>query len=319
MKVRRCAVCACSEFLPVLTITEGSHLAKCAVCSLVVLDPLPDEQELLVAYESTDWGAGALTANTSGFRDLVRLVRCFSQSRRLLDVGSWYGDFLVVARQEGFSVAAVEPNSEARRYLGERLDIDVVHDIEEAAKVYGSESFDIVSLFHVLEHMVDPQRTLQLIYGLLSMKGLVIIRVPNIKSMCFKLLGKGWGGVQRTHVVYYAPDTLGRLLENCGFQIELVKTRAFPQVNEVVEILKGVLRNVLGSRKEQFCVLLDGVLGGEFSKRKFRRYDWLQRSANTLTKPLYWLSLGLWRYFDRRGMGSEILAVATKSGGAGSP
>jgi SAM-dependent methyltransferase len=86
------------------------------------------------------------------------------------------------------------------------------------------ESFDVITMWHSLEHVPDPKRVLTEARRLLAPKGKLIIAVPNIDSLAFRIFGQSWFGLDLPrHLTHFAPWTLHLLLERVGYRVEPIK------------------------------------------------------------------------------------------------
>lgn len=154
-------------------------------------------------------------------REVIRRV---SGPGRLLDVGCATEVFLDGMRQRGWTVSGVEINAKAAQYAQERLGLEVfVGELEEAG--YPDASFDVVTLWDVLEHVPDPRRTLGEIARVLCPGGLLVLSLPNPGCLEARLFGPYWAGwdVPR-HLYVFSRPVLERLLAETGFQIQEVSS-----------------------------------------------------------------------------------------------
>ena len=211
------------------------QLVRCRRCGLIYLNPRPGPDEIARYYPS-DYIAyyRAIEDVPSFLRRLDRRYglhkRCREVIRRagrpghLLDVGCATGVFLDGMRQRGWTVTGVEVNAKAAQYARERLGLEVfVGELEEAG--YPDASFDVISLWDVLEHVPDPRRTIEEIARILRPEGLLVLSLPNPDCLEAGLFGPYWAGwdVPR-HLYIFSPSVLERLLAETGFQIQEVNS-----------------------------------------------------------------------------------------------
>lgn len=131
---------------------------------------------------------------------------------RWLDVGCDNGFFLDDVRRYGYAVQGVEPSASAREYA-RQIGIDVQADISDV-----NGPFDVVSLWHVLEHIDLPVAALSGLRDKMNPNGLLCIRVPNAASFWSRMLRDRWIWFQpHHHLVHYTPSTLRIVLERSGF------------------------------------------------------------------------------------------------------
>jgi len=158
-------------------------------------------------------------------RSLTRAARCYLPYKRkglLLDVGCGFGSFLEAAKSVGWSACGVEvafaPASIAARYH------DVFYGYLSDAP-YEPDSFDVIRLNNVLEHVASPRALLQEIRRLIRPGGLFFISTPNVTSFTAALKGMKWRYVQgESHIYLFDLRTMERLLENAEFKVVSVST-----------------------------------------------------------------------------------------------
>lgn len=163
-------------------------------------------------------------------RRLVPLVP-FSVPGTVLDVGCGRGEFLHVlsARFPQLSLLGVEPSAAEAEYARERYRLDVRVGMFEAMD--SLPKVDIVNMFHVLEHVHDPARTLGRVASLLNPGGLLLLEVPNMKlsrvDLPFgrRLLSPGFYNPE--HLWHFTPRSLDALLVKQGYRVEAMTTYTF--------------------------------------------------------------------------------------------
>jgi SAM-dependent methyltransferase len=143
----------------------------------------------------------------------------------LLDVGSGDGDFLRRALRSGYRAVGQEINAEAVA-SAQKAGVDVrLGELDEVA--FPPASFDVVRLWHVLEHVPDPVRTLKTVHGLLRPNGLLVLGVPDFASPARRLFGVRWSGLQLPyHRHHFTHATLRATLEAGGFRLRSMRHRS---------------------------------------------------------------------------------------------
>jgi SAM-dependent methyltransferase len=214
-------------------------LVRCRACGLLRTNPRPAWSELSAAYAAGRYRmpgeAGGEAIYGSAIKSLARRITAFSpRPGRALDVGCGTGELLAALRQDGWAVQGVEPDATlasvgAKHSLASQsksllltanasplLDI-FVGDL--AAAAFPSEHFDLVILWHVLEHLPEPLATLAEVRRVLQPGGVAVIGVPNAASLQARLLGRYWAAYDVPwHLSHFSPGTLGRLLGQAGFR-----------------------------------------------------------------------------------------------------
>lgn len=147
------------------------------------------------------------------------LHRLHDTKGRLLDFGSGTGDFLYAAQKAGWEIWGVEPEDGARA-RGNQKGVRAGANLEWVPEV----SFDIITLWHVLEHLPEPGRIIRALGVRLSDKGHLIIAVPNYQSFDGKYYRSYWAAYDTPrHLWHFTRPSLVDLLKSQGF--ELVKER----------------------------------------------------------------------------------------------
>jgi len=209
-------------------------LVRCRACGLLRTSPRPAWSELSAAYAGGRYRMPGEVGG-SAIQSLARRITALSpRPGRALDVGCGTGELLAALRQDGWAVQGVEPNATlasvgAKHSLASQsksllltanasplLDI-FVGDL--AAAAFPGEHFDLVVLWHVLEHLPEPLATLAEVRRVLRPGGVAVIGVPNAASLQARLFGRYWAGYDVPwHLTHFTPGTLGSLLEQTGFR-----------------------------------------------------------------------------------------------------
>jgi SAM-dependent methyltransferase len=195
---------------------------------LIYQNPQLSESELSEFYPADSYQlyARALSEESAVTRfDLNRGLerRCKqietrkSSPGQVLDIGCATGNFLRAMKDRGWSVTGVEPNHDAANYARQAHAIDVHTGTIESADLPDN-AFDVVTMWDVFEHVLDPRATLEEISRVIKPGGLLAIGTPNPKSLEARLFGQNWAGWDRPrHTYIYYPEVLFRYLADYGF------------------------------------------------------------------------------------------------------
>jgi ubiquinone/menaquinone biosynthesis C-methylase UbiE len=137
--------------------------------------------------------------------------------RPLLDVGCHTGVFVEIAARHGWDAWGVEPSRWAVD-LAQGRGLRVVQGTLETADLPEA-TFDVVTMWDVIEHLIDPSSALERVHRLLKPSGLAVLHTIDIESLFARLMGARWPWLMEMHVFYFSRRTLRAMLEKCGFQV----------------------------------------------------------------------------------------------------
>lgn len=142
----------------------------------------------------------------------LKIINTYSKNEKaLLDFGCGTGDFLKVAKQNKWKVFGIEPNDQARQIANSKLD-GLVFTPEQFLK-FETERFDVITLWHVLEHVPDLNTHLALFKKLLKPNGTLIIAVPNYKSYDAKIYKSYWAAFDvPRHLWHFSRTAINKLM-----------------------------------------------------------------------------------------------------------
>ncbi|MEM7298226.1 MAG: class I SAM-dependent methyltransferase, partial [Bacteroidota bacterium] len=174
-----------------LVSDESFVIVKCLNCGLRFTNPRPTPENIGKYYDSEDYASHK--EKGKGLLDFVyNLARNFALKKKrslikrlhgaegkLLDVGAGTGDFLKTMERGGWKVNGVELNDGAREITTGKISGSVFQSIDELTP---KKEYDVITLWHVLEHMHDLRGTLKSLRKLLKKNGCVIVAVPNCDS-----------------------------------------------------------------------------------------------------------------------------------------
>lgn len=217
-----------------LICKQGWHVFRCASCGLGFLDPLPSDLEMASLYDEAyfaDQYDRGIDPHTPDFTKRLRLeghrIRFFKGLKRggsVLDLGCGNGYFLAACREKGYGVTGVDISEWAVDYVRGVLGIEVLRGLFDSLDWPGR-LFDVVTLWHVLEHTRDPIAAIFKAVSWLKEDGVVVIEVPNYEGTDARRLWEDWVGWQLPyHFYHFTPVTLIRVLDACGLQVIKKKT-----------------------------------------------------------------------------------------------
>jgi 2-polyprenyl-3-methyl-5-hydroxy-6-metoxy-1,4-benzoquinol methylase len=185
---------------------------------LLITFPKPSLEKLPSYYESEDYishtdGKRSLfermyhTIKNIALKNKVKLINAQSQKGKLLDIGAGTGDFLVVAKNDGWETIGIEPSEKAKS-------IAISKGVNFSAKLsdLDNHSFDVITMWHVLEHVPNLDEYLLELKRLLKPNGTILIAVPNFKSFDAEYYGRFWAAYDvPRHIWHFSKTAIKKL------------------------------------------------------------------------------------------------------------
>jgi 2-polyprenyl-3-methyl-5-hydroxy-6-metoxy-1,4-benzoquinol methylase len=215
---------------------NGLGLVQCPHCGFVYVSPRPDAKELYALYGETYFhnDESGVVGYANYIRDEPNIRRTaqrrlkhleqYVQPGRLLDVGCATGFFLDEARVRGWTVEGLDVSSFGVRYAQEHFGLAARHGtLTDLDFVAGS--YDMVTMWDVIEHVPDPTAYVRRAAELLRAGGLISLATPDVDSIPARLAGRRWVGfkLSEEHVYYFSVRTLSQMLDAAGFEIVNVR------------------------------------------------------------------------------------------------
>lgn len=225
-KSNHCILCAASSFRIIHRKDQWQYLL-CLDCGLVSLHPRPTPQVLMKNYEGyLSDQPEEISKWEMMMKPVVRKSADLIESRsktgggKLLDIGCGYGFFLQEMKSRGWEVNGIEISQTGREYARNRWDMEVFAEPLENLQLPG-DTFDVVTLFYVIEHVLEPLDLLKAVKRILKPKGLVLLRWPH-STPIVRLLGPLSRKLDLYHTPYHLYDfsskTIEKLLNQAGFR-----------------------------------------------------------------------------------------------------
>jgi SAM-dependent methyltransferase len=219
----------------------STNVVQCLDCSFIYCNPS------IVGAEILETAHYSRTASylTSSHREIIKpfirgleIIEKHSKGKKLLDVGAGKGEFLSITREKGFQVQGFEPSKEFCEFGYQEFGVEIhcgdltTFTSENSVK----QKFDVISLFHVLEHVKNPKTLLLELRPMLSKDGICYIEVPNadasllkVVDKIYRLIGRSWSSRLSPlhppfHSIGFTKKSIIRLLKNSGFDVIEMKT-----------------------------------------------------------------------------------------------
>ncbi|WP_350286741.1 class I SAM-dependent methyltransferase [uncultured Croceitalea sp.] len=212
---------------------ESFELHHDETLDMLVTKPVP--LDLSKYYENdayishTDSNKGLLNkvylkVKNYSLKKKVVLIDSFGATKKtLLDVGAGTGDFLLAAKKANWNVSGVEPNKTAQKRASEKG-----ISLEERLDVFSGEKFEVITLWHVLEHLPDLEEQIKLVNSLLEDEGTLIVAVPNFKSYDAEHYGKFWAAYDvPRHLWHFSKTAIQLLFEKRQMKLVQIKPMLF--------------------------------------------------------------------------------------------
>jgi len=267
---------------------EKFNLLKCSDCSFVITDSVPENENIGKYYQSeeyishSDTQTGLVNQLYHTVRNVMlkrkwKLVKGLSSGKNLLDIGCGTGYFLNYIKDKGYNTVGMEPDSKARSFAKEKFGL-VVNDPITMLNEKHSGKFNVITLWHVLEHLHDLNKYLNWIYDSLEEKGVLILALPNCSSYDAKKFGKYWAAYDvPRHIWHFAPATLEKLMKSYKFSLRKIKRMPFDAYYNSMLSAKyakkhpaivhgfftGLLSNIKSFFKHKYCSSIIYILTKE--------------------------------------------------------
>jgi len=212
---------------------ESFELHQDADLDMLVTKPRPENHARY--YESEDYISHTDAQKTftdklyqavkqKNLSNKIQLVENqINRHESLLDIGAGTGDFLASALKAGFDVVGVEPNAKARKFAADKGVI-----LESEMENLKGKQFQVITLWHVLEHLPNLEEQISTIVSLLKTDGTLIIAVPNFKSFDAKHYKSHWAGYDvPRHLWHFSKTAITKLFEKHHMEIIAIRPMWF--------------------------------------------------------------------------------------------
>lgn len=227
-----CPVCSSEGGCKVRHKKHGYLIYRCSECKVLFVHPQPSPAEVMTQYGPDYFRRGDKYSfeeenparNPNWQNDLIKLsiLAQYKPSGRLLDIGCAMGGFLRVARERGYDVSGVEPSEHTVSHVRNKLGIEVVNSSLPEAGL-SSESYDLVTMWDVLEHLGDPHPTLQEIHRILRPSGLLVLSTGDASSLWARITGRFWQLLTPPqHLFFYDDMSLRKALQLNSFAVKKI-------------------------------------------------------------------------------------------------
>lgn len=234
-EIKNCLICGYSDFIPYLNCSdyfltkETFNIVKCNSCGFLFVNPRPDKAELYKYYESPEYishsgtNKGLVNSVYKKIRKYthkrkLNLVGSYANERNILDIGCGSGELLSLFKNNGWQTFGIEPNPNARNFAISEYKLNVKDESE--ISTIPNNSKDVITMWHVLEHVSDLNERVGELKRILKKEGTIFIAVPNCISFDAAHYGKFWAAYDvPRHLYHFKHDSMKRLLAKFKFSI----------------------------------------------------------------------------------------------------
>jgi 2-polyprenyl-3-methyl-5-hydroxy-6-metoxy-1,4-benzoquinol methylase len=235
-ELKNCPVCQNNTFVEFLKVQdytvsqEKFTIQECKNCSFKFTNPRPDltqigdyyKAESYISHTNTSKGLIAKlyhSVRKYTLKGKLNLINSLSPTKgKLLDVGCGTGMFLNVCRENGWTVNGIEPDGGARQIAEEINKAAIKTEILSSFK---NETFEIITMWHVLEHVHLLNETVDWLKERLNEKGYLIIAVPNHESKDAEIYQEHWAAYDvPRHLYHFSQKSIKQLFEQKGFSLK---------------------------------------------------------------------------------------------------
>ncbi len=241
--LNNCPLCGKKSFSKFLSIDdhflskESFQLVKCSSCKFVFTNPRPRAEDLQKYYESEDYfshskkNKGLITVLYNAVKNYslykkYNLISRHKSAGKILDIGCATGEFLNYFYKKGWGTMGIEPAKNPRNFAINNYGLDVKP--EESIDELTAKNFDVITMWHVLEHVPELNKRIQQIEKLLKDDGFLLIALPNYLSWDANYYKHHWAGYDvPRHLYHFSPSTISELLRKFHFNIFEIQPMKF--------------------------------------------------------------------------------------------
>jgi 2-polyprenyl-3-methyl-5-hydroxy-6-metoxy-1,4-benzoquinol methylase len=210
---------------------ENFKITKCNSCNFLFTNPRPNPEQIGLYYKSdqyishTDKSNNVINtlykiARIFTLKQKLKLINSLAEEKSILDFGCGTGDFLSTCADNQWKIHGFEPDNDARKIAEKKLKISIHNSLDA---IQNTADISIVTLWHVLEHVLDLSVTLDVLVNAIGKKGQLIIAVPNHESRDAKIYQEYWAAYDvPRHLYHFSQKTMQNLLKNHGLKINQI-------------------------------------------------------------------------------------------------
>lgn len=273
IQINTCPSCKSNQFSEYMETKdyfftqEKFSLSKCSQCNLVFTNPIPEDIEKY--YETEDYLSHNTSSNNliskiySSVRSInlmnkYKTVSKFKKQGSILDIGCGTGELLSHFKKKNWEVFGIEPNKSAAQFAALNYNINVNN--EEHINNIAENSFDVVSMWHVLEHVANLNERIQQVKKITKDDGIMVFAIPMLDSPDSKKYGKYWSALDvPRHLYHFTKESFSKLISQHDLKIIDSRPMRFDAyyisllsekyLNSRAQILKAIFNGLLSNFK----------------------------------------------------------------------
>jgi len=284
IEIKNCQICNSTNFSKITktrdfsTSSEEFVIVKCQDCKFLFTNPRVKEENIGEYYKSDKY-ISHTNSDKGLFNFLYQTVRKYAiktktklllnsiDTTKHLDIGCGTGEFLNSCKQKNIECVGVEPSEIARTKAIKNYNIDVRSDTN--LNQFCEDKFDSVSMWHVLEHVYDLNKTIQNLNKIIRKDGVLIVALPNHKSFDAKNYKNYWAAWDvPIHVNHFCPKTITKLMSKYDFTLKNKIGMKFDSF--YVSLLSSEYRS---GRKKYLEGLIIGIISNLSAMLGFSEYS----------------------------------------------
>lgn len=220
-----CYFCYSKDTKLYLFVNAEYCVYKCNSCQLVFTFPQPvsmlDVND--TKYDSIEEKESRLAIFDKVYKRAqiqIQDIKQYKSSGKFLDIGCSYGICVKAAKDGGFDSYGIEPANSAATYAKKELHLNVFHGTLEKANIKNN-TYDVITLFDVLEHIPDLDTFLKEVHRILKPGGLLVVQSPNVDSFAYRVLKVHWNWLLIPHHLWhFSYASLSNVLYKHGFSVK---------------------------------------------------------------------------------------------------
>lgn len=207
---------------------ERFSYRRCVTCRTLSIVPQPEDISRYYPseYYHLPTDRRELLAGAEPEQYKLDIIRRFVAGGRLVEIGPAIGGFTVLAQEAGYSTSAIEMDSACCQFLRKVVGVEVHETADPISALAAHGPFDVVAMWHVIEHLRNPRQVLAAAAAALRPGGVVVLGAPNPDAFQFRIFGSRWTHVDAPRHFFLIPvDTLASAGRTAGLELGLLTTR----------------------------------------------------------------------------------------------